>query len=131
MTRGFYYFYKEVQNFIPCLKITELVKKLEKLLQLNDGKKELLLNELYQLAANYDIELEFCWLKAEETEKGLELSWGTSPLIKMPGLTNQALIAVYYVWKTANCTPEEASKVLGISVEDLMKLSYQFESLNK
>lgn len=130
MLRGLYYSYQENSAFIPCLNITKLILRLEKSLMLTLEKQDSLCNELYTLTANYNVETEICWLKLEDAENQINLSWGKSPITEIPKLSDEALIAAYYIWKTANCTPEEASKVLKISIEDLMALSNQFENIN-
>jgi hypothetical protein len=128
-TRGLYFSQNGKSVFMPALKITEVVKTLNEFLVLTPEKSENLLDVLYTSVANYAINDEFCWLSLDQCGEGYNLTWGVSTLIKASNLTNEAIAAVYYVWKQSCCFPEEACRVLNISLEDLMALSAQFDKL--
>jgi hypothetical protein len=125
--RGLYLLYDSTTNFLPILKISVLVKNISKVVELTPEKIEKLESELYALVANYKITEEYCWLSVVKSKKDYTLKWGTSPIIKSAGMSNEAIAAVYYVWKQSSCTPEEACKVLNIGLNTLMDLSAQFE----
>lgn len=126
--RGIYLIDGSATTFLPALKVSAAIKTLSTNLKLNTEKLEKLTNELYNLVANYNIDEEYCWVKLSETKSTrYSLKWGMSPIIKSSSLSNEAIAAVYYVWKQSCCTPEEACKVLNVSMQDLMGLSDQFD----
>lgn len=127
-TRGIYVLDDSTTTFLPALKVSAAIKILSTDLQLSIEKVEKLTNDLYNLVANYNIAEEYCWFKVSETENTCYLKWGVSPIIKSLSLSNEAIAAIYYVWKQSCCTPEEACKVLNVSMQDLMDLSAQFDN---
>lgn len=128
-TRGIYFIDEPTTTFLPALKISAAINTLSATLEFSPEKVEKLTAELYNLVANYDITKKYCWLKLSKTENThYFLGWGMSPVIKSLSLSNEAIAAVYYVWKQSRCTPEEACKVLNVSMQDLMDLSAQFDN---
>lgn len=128
-TRGIYLLDGSATTFLPTLKVSAAIKILNTGLNLPAEKLEKLTDGLYTLVANYDMAEEYCWLKLSTCLQSghCSLKWGVSPIIKSLNLSNEAIAAVYYAWKQSNCTPEEACKVLNVSMQDLLDLSAQFD----
>jgi hypothetical protein len=129
--RGLYHIDGVDKTFVSVTKIGSLIKLLNAKLVLDPKKLEDLEESLYSLVANYTIDKEFAWVNIEKQDSQVALTWGTTILVRQKGLSSEAIKAAYYVWKNANCTPEEAAKVLSISMSDLMDLSGQFERLGQ
>jgi hypothetical protein len=125
--RGFYYYTPGADpKFIEAVKIVKFADELEKILQYD---KEAFINGVCEVVANYDINDVYVWVDVT-AGKHANISWGTTPIVKPKTLSNEAIRAAYWVWQQASCTPEEASKVLNISMNELMLLAEQFAKLD-
>lgn len=124
--RGIHLVYGKNKSFVSCLSIPLLISGLSKAFGLTPDKKDRLTEELYCLTANYDINKQICWMSVSRQNGHVGLRWGISPAFDSMGLSHEQISAIFYVWKTASCTPEEASKVLNVPLKTLMAISEQF-----